>query len=204
MSRSIALLAVLSLVSFAGVGQMAVEPGHAASDGDWLQYDNGTYHWYTWGGTYRGTWFDIQDFIPSATSYIVSISELWFYHQSSHPWDTSDVYVELWNGDNMGPTALLDQTIMTAASLSPSYCIYSPSITTLQNFWCLANTELSAGGWPSILGDNSQATIAHSFFSDDFIVWEPWDLGGACYYLIRVAWLDSIDRTTWAGLKTSF
>ena len=67
------------------------------------------------------------------------------------------------------------------------------------------NTEMSAGGWPAVLGDGEQGSIFHSFYSDDFIVWEPWDIGGACNYFISVyAELGAFDNTTWGALKTTF
>ena len=197
---------LLSAVSFAG--QVAVNLGPMPEkDSDWLVYDNGSPAWLTWGGTYRGVWFNMQDFIPGATSATIEQAELWFYHHSEHPWDTSDVYIELWDGDSMGPTGQLDQQMATAIHYAPIYIDYDPAITTAdENFWVLANTEMSAGGWPSILGDGMQGSVYHSFYSDDFIVWEPWDIGGACNYFISVyATLNAaFDATTWGALKTTF
>ena len=203
MKKAIAILAVLSLVAFAG--QVAVELGQIERDGDWLVYDNGTPNWLTWGGTYRGVWFNIEDFIPGQGNGLLEESEFWFYHSSSYPWDTSDVYLEIWNGDSMGPTAQLDQTMVTAIHYAPVYAAYSPQVAVEANFWALANTEMSAGGWPAILGDGDQGSIFHSFYSDDFIVWEPWDIGGACNYFVSVNWnSDAFNSTTWGSLKTTF
>jgi len=205
MKKAIAILAVLSLVSFAG--QIAVDLGTIERDADWLVYDDGSPNWLTWGGTYRGVWFNTQDFNPGWGGGDVDQAELWFYHHSSYPWDTSDVYVELWNGDAMGPTAQLDQTMKTAIHYAPIYVTYSPVVAVEQNFWILANTEMSAGGWPAVLGDGAQGTIFHSFFSDDFIVWEPWDIGGACNYFISASFTadpGAFDNTTWGALKTTF
>ena len=65
MKKAIAILAVLSLVAFAG--NVAVDLGQMPEkDADWLVYDNGSPNWLTWGGTYRGVWFNIEDFIPGA------------------------------------------------------------------------------------------------------------------------------------------
>ncbi|MCD4708754.1 MAG: hypothetical protein K8S62_13555 [Candidatus Sabulitectum sp.] len=199
MKKTIAILAALSLAAFAG--QMAIDlTPVAGSDYDWLQYDDGTAAWLTWGGMYRGVWFNIEDFFPGATSYYMDASQFWFYHHSSYPWDTSDVYLEIWNGDAMGPTNQLDQTMVTAVHYTPIYAEYSTTLTTEGNFWALANTELSAGGWPSILGDGTAGV--HSFFSDDFIVWEPWGEMGD--YFIRVVYYWALDNSTWGSLKATF
>jgi hypothetical protein len=204
MKKAMAVLAVLSLVAFAG--QVAVDLNPVERDGDWLVYDDGSTKWLTWGGTYRGVWFNIEDFIPGGGDGLLEQSEFWFYHHSSYPWDTSDVYLEIWNGDAMGPMTQMDQTMVTAIHYAPVYASYSPEVAVEENFWALANTEMSAGGWPAILGDgNAPGTIFHSFFSDDFIVWEPWDIGGACNYFIAVNWNPgAFDNTTWGSLKATF
>ncbi len=208
MKKAMAVLAVLSLAAFAGQN-VSIEAGVAGNgDGDWLQYDDGTYNWLTWGGTYRGVWFNIEDFIPGMGDGLLEQSELWFYHHSSYPWDTSDVYIELYNGDAMGPQTQLDQTMVTAIHGAPIYVDYDPMFAVEANFWCLANTEMSAGGWPAILGDNYQGGESHSFFSDDFIVWEPWTINDlACNYFVRVNWNEdpsAFDNTTWGSLKATF
>ena len=203
MKKAIAILVVLSIVAFAS--QVAIDPVQVERDYDWLRYDDGTYNWLTWGGTYRGVWFNAQDFVPGATDGMVQQAELWFYHHSSYPWDTSDVYIEIWNGDAMGPTAQLDQTMLTAVHAAPIYAMYSDTLDVEQNFWCLANTEMSAGGWPAILGDNMNTTISHSFYSDDFIVWEPWTIDSACNYFVAVYWEPSaFENTSWGALKATF
>ncbi|PIE52728.1 hypothetical protein CSA37_04725 [Candidatus Fermentibacteria bacterium] len=207
MKKSIAILAVLSLVAFAG--QIAVDLGPVGNgDGDWLNYDDGSPKWLTWGGKYRGTWFNVQDFFPSETNGWLEQSRLWFYHHASYPWDTSDFYVEIWNGDVSSPMTQLDQQTATALHYAPVYVDYS-HLDVEQNFWCLANTELSSGGWPSILGDGQNpdpSGIDHSYFSDDFIVWEPWNINGACFYFIAVNWNEpnALDNTTWGSLKATF
>jgi len=60
---------------------------------------------------------------------------------------------------------------------------------------------MSSGGWPSILGDGTPGT--HSYFSDDFMQWEPW--GDTGNYFIRVKlpeWV--LDRSTWGSIKAVF
>lgn len=207
MKKAIAILAVLSLTAFAG--QAAVDLGPVqGTDGDWLRYDDTTAFWYTWGGMYRGVWFNTEDFIPGFGGAGVLQSEIWFYHNvEERPWDTSDVYVELWNGDAMGPATQLDQTVVTAMSFSPVYATYAPGIIAEANFWLVANTEMSAGGWPSLLGDEGGvASVAHSFYSDDLIIWEPWTPPyGIANYLMAVE-VDplALDNSTWGSLKATF
>jgi hypothetical protein len=204
MKKAIAILAVLSIAAFAG--EIVVNLGPTPEkDADWLQYDNGSAWWLTWGGMYRGVWFNAEDFTTESVSSVgIQQAELWFYHSSSRPWDISDFYCEIWNGDAMGPVTQLDQTLITAIHYSPVYADYSPEMIAEPNFWCLINTEMSAGGWPSVLGDSIASSAENSFFSDDFIVWEPWGMGN---YFIRI-YADvpyySIDNTTWGSLKATF
>jgi len=204
MKNVIAILAVLSLVAFAG--QITLDLGPVqGTDADWLQYDDGSINWLTWGGVYRGVWFDATDFVPTATNCDIVQSEFWFYHHSSYPWDTSDVYLEVWDGAVSAPTLQLDQTMVTALHYAPVYATYATALVTANNeFWAFANTEPSAGGWPSIMGDGTPGT--HSFFSDDFIIWEPWGEMGD--YFVRVeATVNSgaaLDNTTWGSLKATF
>ena len=202
MKKAIAILAVLSLAALAGQVAVNLDPIQG-SDADWLVYDDGTANWLTWGGMFRGVWFNIEDFVPGETSAGINESEFWFYHHADHPWDTSDVYLEIWNGDAMAPTAQLDQTMITAIHYAPVFATYATPLIAEGNFWALANTEMSAGGWPALLGDGTPGV--HSFFSDDFIIWEPWgDMGD---YFVRVN-ADipalALDNTTWGSLKATF
>ncbi len=204
MKNVIAILAVLSLAAFAG--QLAVSPEQISGTDDLLTYDNGTTHWLTWGGLYRGTWFNVQDFNPAASGISIEMAEVWFYHHASYPWDTSDFYFELWNGDASSPVAQLDQQMVTATNNAPIYINYAPEILAEANFWGLVNTEMSAGGWPSILTDWAGTGEYHSFMTDDFIIWEPYTAGELlCNYIIRITEGDwSLDNTTWGSLKATF
>lgn len=172
-------------------------------DWEWLTYCSGTPAWLSWGGTYRGTWFDLEDFYPGVTNALISEVELWFYHNSSYPWDTSDAYAELWEGGSYGPSSELDQQIVTAQHLTPVYIYYDPPVEVPADFWVLVNTEMSAGGWPSILGDNSEEPVPHSFYSDDFIVWEPW-FDGRNYFVAVLAEFDNLGAISWGELKSMF
>jgi len=72
----------------------------------------------------------------------------------------------------------------------------------------LENTSLSSGGWPCILGDNTPNSTSHSFFSDDFIIWEPWIVQGpnSNDYFIRVEgyppW--TLQSESWGAIKGQF
>jgi len=174
---------------------------------DLLQYDDGSAWWLSWSGLYRGTWFNTTDFYPPATGFWVEYLEYWFYHHSSYPWDAASFSAELYNGGSSAPVTQLDQTSVTALHYAPCFANYSSPIWAEANFWGVVNTEMSSGGWPSILGDNSPDFADHSFFSDDFIVWEPWVIQGptANDYFIRAnggTW--DLDQTTWGSIKALF
>lgn len=199
--RTVILVSAIAAAALAG--NVEVHPGGIERGIEWLTYDNGTPYWFSWDGAYRGVWFNIEDFIPGGGSGGVGLGEFWFYHHSSCPWDTGDVFLELWNGGVEGPQVLQAQDQVTALHYAPVYADFWPAEVEPE-FWALVNTEMSAGGWPSTLGDGAQGTVYHSFFSDDFIVWEPWDIGGACNYFISVDWGGSFAETTWAGIKAVF
>ncbi len=204
MKGSLAALFLVSLALFAG--NIVVDlPGGSGGTDDVLTYFNGTPHWLTWGGMYRGTWFNTEDFMPGSTGINLEQMEYWFYESTNtDPWDTDDFYSEIWNGDNMGPLVRLAQTVVTAYHYAPCYHTFDPDLPVEQNFWGLINTEMSAGGWPSVLGDYSMPGDAgHSFFSDDLIVWESWGEMGE-YYIIAHEGGWSLDATTWGSLKALF
>ncbi len=208
MKIAVAILVVLSLVAFAG--QVAVSGGSVVeNDADWLVYDTGTLKYLTWGGMYRGVWFNVEDFVPGMVAADVEESSFWFYHHSSYPWDSSDVYLEIWNGDAMGPIAQLDQTMKTAVHGVPTTVAYSPVIEAEGNFWAIINTEMSSGGWPSVRGDDLIQASTHSYYSDDLIVWSPWGDPAAYgnYFIQVLAELipsGALDNTTWGSLKATF
>jgi len=168
-------------------------------DAEVLQYDDGTAGWITWGGTYRGVWFNTQDFNPSSIGFALEQMEYWFYNSG---WTTDQFYSEIWNGDDTGPVPpRLVQKIVVAIHYAPCYHIFNPPLDVEQNFWGVVNTKRSTGGWPSILGDNTPEE--HSFFSDDMITWEPWELGD---YFIRAhgEFASSFDAGSWGSIKALF
>jgi hypothetical protein len=177
---------------------------------DPLQYDDGTAYWISWEGLYRGVWFKTSGFYydPWYGGSIMYM-QYWFYHHSSYPWDTASFYADLYGGDAAAPVTLLNETSVTAVHYAPCNCVFSPWITTGDNFWGIANTSMSFGGWPSLLGDNSPNAFNHSFHSDDFMVWEPWIVQGSTSndYFVRaegiwgMGWNPGLSQSTWGSIK---
>lgn len=205
MNKVMMLLAVISAAAPAGL------PGSIRLDVPVVcdpltdavfQYDDGSACWLTWGGLYRGVWFDLQDFVPGADGGELSALEFWFYHQSSYPWETTCFYAEVYSGGQSGPATLLAQVSVPVSHMGPDYVYFDPPLPVPPDFWVVVNTEMSAGGWPSILGDPSAAAGPHSFFSDGF-VWEPWGIGD---YFIRAHGeaLMQLESATWGSLKVLF
>lgn len=176
---------------------------------DWtFCYDDCTAAWITWSGKYRGVWFEAADFggWPSQT---IDHLEFWFYHDASYPWDTSSFYAGLYEGGPTGPESLLVQTLLTASSYAPVYADYGPSgQVEVTSWWCVENTELSGGGWPSLLGDGTpNLNGTHSYFSNDLTLWQSWVPTGptSCDYIIRSGWWEiGLNQTTWGLIKTLF
>jgi hypothetical protein len=198
-------LLMLAVASSAETQDIPVDTQLVATemDSEWFTYCSGSPGWLSWEGTYRGTWFHLEEFYPGVTNGFISEVELWFYHNSSYPWDTSDVYVEVWGGDSSGPVNLLDQQMVTALHMTPVYVYYDPPLEVPDDFWVLLNTEMSAGGWPSILGDDSEEPVAHSFYSNDHSLWEPW-LSGRNYFISVLADCDELSGISWGELKSLF
>lgn len=126
-------------------------------------------------------------------------TEFWFYHHPSYPWDTAAFFAEIWNGSVSGPVTLLDQTSVTASHYAAVYADCSPHVVCEDQFWVLENTDLSSGGWPSILSDTTPPSAVHSFCDMD-----PWETGD---FLIRTnGWFrgGALASDTWAGIKSLF
>ncbi len=203
------LLCIPFAAAFLSAGNVKLHNplGSAPSD-DNLTYFDGTAWWLSWEGLYRGTWFNTEDFYGTPWDWKHGQTEMWFYHHSSYPWDTSEVYFEVYNGEQTGPTELLDQTQTTATHYSAvEVDYYYPSIWCEPEFWLIANTELSSGGWPSILGDNTPNDADHSFYSDDFVVWEPWVIQGPTandYWVQAEEPPPGFESTTWGSVKALY
>lgn len=200
------LIIALALTPVAGPACPAC-PAVSSAD-DVLQYDDGTAWWVTWGGQYRGTWFNTADFYPEPCDFIADAAEFWFYHPAS--WWVADQFVtEVYNGDRNGPTEMLYDTTVTAEHYTAVMVDLPDSLQTAADFWLVVNTEFSSGGWPSSLGDNSPNSSDHSFFSYDGEAWEPWIVeGGAAFdYLIRAHGEPvglGLEAATWGGIKTLY
>jgi hypothetical protein len=208
MRRVFLALAVLAFTAFAGNAWIETIPAGGSTDQDYLQYDDGSPSWLTWAGTYRGVWFNTDDFLPGQDGFALDFTEYWMYHHTSYPWDTSDFYAEVWNGDYMGPLVELDSQVVTGLHYTPVYANYSPQIVAEVDFWGIVNTEMSAGGWPALMGDATPPAVDHSYYSDDFIVWEPWSDGtNTGDLLVRCEGdfiLGALDNVTWGSIKSIF
>ena len=207
--RIAASLLLIPTLAFAGSRRLD-RPLPVTGTDDWYQYDDGSAYWLTWDGLYRATWFDIEDFIPGAGPVVqLHVLQFWFYHHSSYPWDTASFIAEAWDGGVSMPADSIDATSVTAIHYAPCYVDYGypgPGITLHTQWWLIINTEMSAGGWPSTLGDNTPGTSDHSFFSDDFTVWEPWIIQGptANDFFIRCTGYIGLESSTWGSIKTLF
>jgi len=189
-------------VSLASGSIYLESPVYCGSKWGMLQYDDGSSHWLTWKGVYRGVWFVTDDFLPGSW-FNADYSEYWFYHHSEYPWDTSDFYAELWTDDSCSPGMLIDRDIVVASHNTAILSDHDPDYW-FEQCWSIVNTELSEGGWPSLLGDNTPNTADHSFYSDDFEVWLPWIKTGSIasdYFIMLWAGFGSLEAETWGGIK---
>ncbi len=162
-----------------------------------LFYDDGTPQWINYGGA--AVWFHLEDFFPPACSVELTEVEMWFYHNSSYPWDTSEFNLEIWSGnDETFLEDLLYQSVETAVHYSPVLIdVSQENIVAESDFWIYENTEFSAGGWPSAASDGSPPIIPHSYGNEGWII--TGDLLFRCF-----ADELSIESTSWGELKTIF
>lgn len=157
-------------------------------------YDDCTACWLTWTGEWRAVSFEDMGCLLTG-------AELWFYHSSEWPWDVSQHEISAWTSGPSCPGTMTDCDTWTAMHLAPN-CqpLYCPD----DSFWVIMHTAFSSGGWPSVLGDGSPRPDPHSFHSDDFETWTPWDPGpGPCDYLIRgssIMW--GLETSTWGEIKS--
>jgi hypothetical protein len=205
------LCIILSAVQLTLAGSVEIDPlpveGNPQECGEYLQYDDGSAYWFSWDGLYRGVWFNMDDFLP-AMNMKIEFTEYWMYHDAANPWDISDFYAELWEGDSQGPVTLEDQQQLTALHYAPVYS-YVYSQEWLSDFWPIENTQLSSGGWPSVMGDGSPPTFDHSFYSNDFQIWTPWSDGTSKGdFFIRVEGCINpgcdLAVSTWGAIKAVF
>lgn len=209
MRITLLVLCVLAVTALAADSFLFETPIYCGGTDELLQYDDGTGFWFTWSGIYRGVWFNTEDFLPGSASFTADYTEFWFFHYAGLPWDTSDFYAELWNGGVGAPVTRLDQQVVTAVHLSAVQATYATPIVCEAGFWGIINTEMSSGNLPSSIGDNTENPPDHSFFSDDFVIWEPWVVSPLidstyCDLLIRASGLIIMDLETesWAAIKS--
>jgi len=163
-------------------------------------YDDGCPSWITWAGTYRGVWFGLSDFYPEPYNTQLLSSEMWFYHLSEFPWDTSEFSCELWSGDEGYPICEIASVSGIAQHYCAVTCQFNEQPCVPEVFWIILNTEQSTGGWPSSISDGTipSSGTDHSFFSNGFIVWEPWTIQGSTCYPMK------LESQSWGSLKNLF
>ncbi|MCD4706413.1 MAG: hypothetical protein K8S62_01595 [Candidatus Sabulitectum sp.] len=178
----------------------------ASGTDDLLQYDDGIADWFTFEGEYRGTWFNLEDFYPAvdATGFVVNYAEVWFFHVSTQPWDTSYFIGEITDGTPDSPGTVFAHDTGIATHLSPSYIYPMAPCTTSMNFTVTEIPQFSPFlGAPSVASDLSPATKPRSFTVTSSVI-DFWQYD----FLIRVNGYPTppveLARTTWASLKATF
>jgi len=164
-----------------------------------LQYDDGTPTQQTFEGIWRGVAFDVQDFTPDATGFLLQQVEYWFYDSGSPAWETADFWAEVFSGGIGGPEAMYVVEQITALHYAPVYLNLGGGVPVPQEFWCVASSQLSTNGSPSLMGD-AAAGSGRSFFSNDLSNWTPWTVGD---YIIRAHGENaySLEATSWGQIK---
>jgi hypothetical protein len=204
MKKVLIVLALVSALSFA-IDGIRVEGLAGTGTDDLLQYDDGTPKWIYSGTPYFGTWFDITDFMPGATSFTADFTEWWFYHHPNSPWDTDQILVELWEGDVAMPMTQLQVDDITALHYSATIVNYSTPIELGTDFWMVANTTVySAAGVPAGLYDEfgNFTGEVHTFYSQDFILWDPLiPVSDAIDWFARIDGSLPLDNESWGAIK---
>ena len=155
-----------------------------------LSYHDGTPQMYVWGGTYRETWFHVEDFVPEATGYTVDWVDIWFVELADQ------VFLELWNGAVCPDAFLASVEIVENQYPNGTRIYFDPPVETGLDFCCVINTSASSGT-TSIITDGT--SDGHSLFSDDFTVWNVYDLGE---HFITIGQTDtSLQGISWGGIK---
>ncbi len=212
MKKVLIVLALVTAFSFAADSYLVDNPvaGGSGTD-DLLQYDDGTAKWLWSGISYFGTWFDVTDFIPSATGFACDYTEWWYYHHANAPWDTDMIVVELWSGDAIMPVTNLASDDITALHYAAVIVNYATPVDCGVDFWMIGNTTTySASGIPSQLYDEfpNWTGIPHSFYSQDWILWDPQMSGGTDINAFNRAEgtieTSALDSESWGAIKGLF
>jgi len=170
MRTGVTLLAAICALAFAGTE---------------LSYHGSSPEWMFNGGSSRGTWFHLEDFMPGAEEFTIEWAEVWLFSYSA------PVLVEIWNGNSSGQSELLAQGELTGSEVW-----FSSPVVTGPDFWCVVNYYEPV----SILADGEPD--GHSFYSDDFLVWEPFDLGE--FFISVGNENESLNKGSWAMIKSCY
>lgn len=103
----------------------------------------------------------------------------------------SGTCLELWNGGLSGPVELVASEELTGGTV----WLQDP-VTMDGQFWCL----VTSGEPVQILADGE--ADGHSFHSDDWLVWEQFDLGE--FFISVGNQCEELTSFSWADLKTAF
>lgn len=159
-----------------------------------LKYHTDQLQWYFQSGIGQGTWFHVEDFMPGPAGFTVEWAELGLYYPTALL--NSTMTVQIWNGGSEGPSEFLaSQEIQVPQTLF----IFDPPVDTAGDFWCILND----GGTPVgayIAYDYTPQ--GHSFFTDDFVVWEGFTEGE--FFISVGCSTFSLESCTWGGIKGSF
>ena len=209
MKKVLIVLALVTAFALATDSYFVEGTGGSGSD-DLLQYDDGTGHWICYNIPYYGVWFDVQDFMPGAIGFEADYAELVFYHHSQLPWDTDQISIELWNGDGAGATTIIRADDVTATHNIPQQLTYSPAVALDQNFWLIANTTVhSSDMLPTGFYDEfvNFTGVAHTFASDDGILWDPITAAGVevnLMFRVDGTFVNALDGESWGAIKGLF
>ncbi len=150
-----------------------------------LSYHGSSPEWIFNGGASRGTWFHLEDFIPGAEEFTVEWAEVVIYSS------TAPVFVGIWSGGGSGPSELLAQ-----GELAGSEVWFSFPVLTGPDFWCLVDSNEPV----NILADADPD--GQSYYSDDFLVWEPFDQGE--FFISVGNDTESLSQISWGKIKNCF
>ncbi|MDM7992544.1 MAG: hypothetical protein QUS11_04465 [Candidatus Fermentibacter sp.] len=97
---------------------------------------------------------------------------------------------------------MFDQSTVTASHYAPVLVDYPAPVSCGNDFWIVVHTGMSAGGWPSLLGDGTPGAEFHSYFSSDGTLWQSWGEGD---FIIRShGGTAGLETETWGSIKALF
>ncbi len=188
---------------FCDAGSSAIA---AVESGDRLQYDDGEPEWLALEGTWRGTWFRATDFCPEAQGFLLGGAEILLY---TDPGDIDLFTLSVHSGGPAGPGDLMYDTTIVAQLMQEPVIVFPESLQTDTDFWLVLHSQSTEGATVPLLGDGTPNSTSHSFYSMDFIQWEPWVVEGpsANDYFIRATGSflpdQPLEHRTWASVKST-